>query len=68
MYIQASTQPEDQQPATGATTATSYDEMLRIKAKQKLEHETAEDAAKAVEAGVDPAVASLHATIKNLYR
>ena len=42
--------------------------MLRIKAKQKVDQETAEDTAKAVEAGVDPAVASLHATIKSLYR
>lgn len=42
--------------------------MLRIKAKQKVEQETAGDTAKAVEAGADPAVASLHATIKSLYR
>ena len=54
--------------ATGATTAKSYDEMLKIQAKQKAEQETMEDAAKAVEAGVDPAVANLHATIKSLYR
>ena len=42
--------------------------MLRIKAQQKAEQESMEDTAKAVEAGVDPAVASLHATIKSLYR
>ena len=42
--------------------------MLKIKAKQRIDQETAEETAKAVEAGADPAVASLHATIKSLYR
>ena len=55
-------------PPSGATTAKSYDEMLKIKAQQKAEQKTAEDAARAVEAGIDPAVASLHATIRSLYR